>query len=261
MKPSDVLRWLSPAVLILALAGCEKEREADVTPPAVEPPPPPTLTETVNAPASEELDLTADRPEAKTTEKQKQILLDDMPPSGPLNLNARKCYALIASTKEKIEKISADLDDGGKQITRLIRTSDDLSKDITELAEIWPYDKAFRDLCIIAKRHTLVLNDELARVPRKWTHVRWAFTNALKSVSKLRLSAREVAELEPKPQAIVGKDGKVVYVDAPPPPVDPAIAKREEIVKKTERMREQMRRIEEEKKKETLPTDLDSKSR
>jgi len=287
------------ALLLIVLAGCDKEREERETrergaaPPAATSPAPaaptppaeaassrnsvPTspanaartsstqrnvsaeqpLRPTQTVSVSEAIDLTGDKPEAKAAEIHKAVLLDDIVPSGPMNLRARECYVLIASMKAKAEKLDADLDGGGKQITRLIRTSDDLSKDITEMAQIWPEDQAFRDICIIAKRHTLVLNDELSRVPRKWTHVRWAFTNTLKSISHLRMVARDIAELEPKPTAVAGKDGKVVYVESQVA-IDPAIAKREEIVKKTERMRKQMREMESEKKKRNMPIDLDS---
>jgi len=208
--------------------------------------------------------LTADKPEAAAKSKD-TLLLNPLEPSGPLNETANRCYKLLAEMKAKTEQINADLDNGGKEVTRLIRTSDALAKNITDLAGIWPTDESFRDRCGGAKRETLVLNEELSRVPRQWTHVRWSFTSALKEVSKLRLLARDLAEAEPKPVPLLSKDGKPVldkegrpiYVDAPQPPPNPLVVKREKSLHEVEEQRERLRKIEEEKKNPRIHTDLE----
>lgn len=251
----------TPVLLALLIAGCDpgKEKESErAEPTGPVPVTPPTRTETV----SEEVDLIGDKTVAGAAAKPAEkmtVLLDPIEPDGPLNRVARQCYKLIADMKTNIEKVNSDLDDGGKQITRLIRNSDEVCKNITDLAGLWPENNTFRDQCIAAKRNALTLNDELSRVPRTWAHVRWAFTSTLKSLSQLRLRARELAEAEPKPTVVAGKDGKTIIVEAEPAPIDPALAKRNEAVNKAKRMRELQRQYDEEKKKKQMPTDLDSK--
>ena len=73
----------------------------------------------------------------------------------PLNHKATRSYELLADSKKKVDSISKDLDDGGKEITRLIRNSDELSKTVSQLAELWPDEEKFRDIAGMAKREIL----------------------------------------------------------------------------------------------------------
>ena len=206
----------------------------------------------------EEVDLIADKPVAGTElTPVKTPLLEDFSIQGPLGESARKCYGLVADMKKNIDAIGTDLDAGGKEITRLVRASDQLSKYITELAGLWPHNEDFFDLCRSAKSRALLLNEELARVPRKWTHVRWSFNAMLQDVRKLRLSARDLAEAEPKPIPVTGKDGKIVYVEQAAAPVDPQIAKREEKAREVEEAKKRFMRAEEAKKEKPMRKDLD----
>lgn len=215
--------------------------------------------ETVRAP---EPDLIGDRPAARAstdpslTAPASRQLLEEMPAQGPLTTKARQCYKLIAELKTNAEKISTGLDDGGKEVTLLVRISDDLGANITDLADLWPENKTFVDHCAVAKRQSIILNEELARVPRNWRALRWSLNSALVYISKLRHVARDVADAEPKPVATQGKDGKIVYSDPEPEPLDPVLAKREAAVSEARRAREMIKKQEEEKKKKRMPTDL-----
>mgnify|MGYP000216827214 CR=1 FL=1 len=40
------------------------------------------------------------------------------------------------------------------------------------------------DYCVIAKRQAIVLNEELARVPRNWRSLRWAMNSALQTLAQ-----------------------------------------------------------------------------
>jgi len=265
---------------VLVLGGCDKGRETEGDTAPV-PTPPPTTAEEVPAggtnaePVPEpapavtaEVDLIGDKPAAGAVAKaDSKDLLDEMKPEGPQSPASRRCYYLLGEMKTNIEKVSADLDNGGKEVQRLIRTSDLLSKNITDLAELWPNDQFFRDACINTKRQVLVLNDELSRVPRKWTHVRWAFNGSLREVSKLRARARDMAESEPKPVPLLGRDGKPavdkegnqIFIEQAEAPVDPLVARREKAKREVEAARTQDRKRDEEKKKKSMPTDLDSR--
>ncbi|HEY3324554.1 MAG TPA: hypothetical protein VGP72_29145 [Planctomycetota bacterium] len=251
-------------LLVFVITGCDPGREQETPATPDQPAPPTNPVPTKAEPVGEAVDLTADKPEAKAADAKTKILLDDIQPEGPLNQTARKVYGLVQETKEQAEFISKDLDEGGKQISKLIRASDQLCKSITLLADVWPENKPFRDLCIDAKRNALILNDELSRVPRTWSHVRWALSGTLKSVSTLRLRARDLAEAEPKPvpllakngKPVLDKDGKIIYVEVATP-ADAAIARREEITNKAQRMRNQLRKEEEESKKKPMQTELD----
>jgi len=259
---------LSPALLLaiqLLTGGAQgAEPEDPPRPPPSEAPPPKPLPVKKAEAIAEEVDLTADKPEAAAKSKDAP-LLNALEPPRPVGETAGRCYKLLAEMKTQVEQISADLDKGGKEVTRLIRCSDTLAKNITDLANIWPTDESFRDMCGSAKRRALVLNEELSQVPRKWTHVRWSFTSALQEVSKLRLRARDLAEAEPKPVALLGKDGKPVldkegrqvFVDAPKPPPDPVVVKREKNLRDLQAQRDRLRKIEEEKKNPPIKTGLD----
>ena len=260
-----------PALLLVvhSLAGCafgaDPEDPPRPDPPETHPPKslPPLPVKRAGS-LAEEVDVTADKPEA-AAKSQNAPLLDPLQPAGPVGETAGRCYKLLAEMKAKVEQISSDLDDRGKEVTRLLRTSDALARNITDLANIWPADESFRDMCGSAKRQALVLNEELSRVPRQWTHVRWSFTSTLQEVSKLRLRARDLAEAEPKPVPLTSKDGKPVldkegrpvYVDAPRPPPDPAVVKREKSLREVEEQRARLRKIEEEKKNPRIHTDLE----
>src|SRR5207302_1655274 len=149
-----------------------------------------------------------------------------------------------------------DLDNNGKEVTRLIKTSDILSKRITTLADLYNEDENYRDRCGTAKRDALRLNDELSQVPRKWSHVRWAFNDTLTDTRMIRVMGRDLAEAEPKPVRVVGKDGKEEYVEQPPK-VNPAIAKREASRAKAEEMRAIVRKQDEARKAPPVKTSND----
>ena len=244
-------RFVAIALFCL-IAGCDRERDVNDHPAPV-----PANSDPKPAKA-EEVDLIGDKPSAAAElVPAKTPILEDFSFQGPINETGRRGYGLIADIKKNIGGIGKDLDDGGKEITRLVRTSDQLSKVITELAGLWPHNEIFYDLCRSAKSRVLLLNEELARVPRKWTHVRWSFNAVIQDARKLRIAARELAEAEPKPVPVMGKDGKVVYVEQPAAPVDPLIAKREEKTREVEAAKQQLKRTEDTKKEKPMRIDLD----
>ena len=262
--PAGVKGRLSGVFILLllffpGLAGCDLGADKDA---ASAPGIPPRKPE----PAVTGEDLTADQPGAVDIKPKETPLLEPLVPTGPVIEKVRRCYKLLAEMKTNLELISADLDNSGKEVTRLINTSDDLTRNITALAALWPENESFRDKCGSAKREALVLNEELAQVPRKWPHVRWAFTATLQSSSKLRLLARTLADAEPQPVPLLDKHNKPVldkktglpiYVDPPPPPQDPDVVKREKSVKEVEKERERIKKIEEEKKNRPMRINLD----
>jgi hypothetical protein len=225
----------TPATTAEPVPG-ESTSKADViaTPPATTPvkrQPAPAPVENV---AGEDVDMIGDRPQPGAVPEKKKALLDELTAGGPLNSKAKNAYALIAEIKTNVDLIAKDLDNSGKEVTRLITTSDTLAKNITKLANIWPEEEKFRDRCGTAKRQALDLNEELARVPRIWTHVRWSFNAVVEHTRDVRLKARDLAEAEEKPVAVPQKDGTVKYVDAGPAPVDPRVARKEAILKADE---------------------------
>lgn len=242
------------------------DAQAPVTPAPAAPTAPvkSAATEVVHPPTdSGELDLIGDKPEAAEAAKPK-ALMEDLTPSGPVNKKATRCYGLLAEIKTHVESVSRDLDHNGKEITRLIKTTDTLSHKITALADLWGDDDSFRDVCGTAKRDVLKLNDELSQIPRKWTHVRWSYNDMVTDTRKIRLMARDLAEQEPKPVLLLGKDGKPVvdkegkpvYTDPPPPNINPAIVKRDVKKAEAEAVRAQVRKQEEARKNPALQTDI-----
>ena len=164
-------------------------------------------------------DLTADKPGSAAAENPS--LLEEMPSPGQVNTRATKCYTLLAELKTDVETISRCLDNRGKENARLVHTSDELSKCISDMASIWPNNDEFREQSVTLKRHALLLNDELNQQPWRWAQVRWSFDAVLKSATGYREACRTLAEQEPKPIAIVDKKtGQVRYVDAPDPFMD-----------------------------------------
>lgn len=206
-------------------------------------------------------DLIGDRPAEQarmdpgSTAPASKQLLEEMTPSGPLVTKARQCYKLLAEMKANAEKISTGLDDGGKEVTLLVHISDELGNNVTDLADLWPENKTLVDYCAVGKRQAIILNEELAAVPRNWRSLRWAMNSALVHISKLRHVARDVADAEPKPVATPGKDGKIEYSDPVPEPLDPKLARREAAVSEARRARDYVKKQEEEKAKKRMPTD------
>ena len=267
-----LLAFIFPMGLAVLL-GCERFEEP------AEPPPPRTAPENegvkegsapknaipaakagvapkANNTPAEEVNLIGDEPQAGAeAAPKKPVLLEEFKPEGHLGWTARRAYALLADTKTRFESISADLDNGGKEITRLITTSDQLAHSITDLFNLWPHDEAFRDVCGGAKSRVLLLNDELSQVPRNWPHVRWAFNDVVQELRKLRRQTRDLAEAEPKLTPVVSKDGKVTYVEPEPPPIDPAIARRERKIQEVEKAQEALRKIEALKQRQSMKND------
>jgi len=208
-----------------------------------------------------ENDLIGDRPaehsrvDPGATAPASKQLLEEMTPSGPIVTKSRQCYKLLGELKANAEKISTGLDDGGKEVTLLIHISDELGNNITDLSDLWPENKSFVDYCVVAKRQSIILNEELARVPRNWRGLRWSLNSALVHISKLRHVARDLADAEPKPVATPGKDGKIEYSDPVPEPLDPKLARREAAVSEARRARDFIKKQEEEKAKKKMPTD------
>jgi len=193
---------------------------------------------------SAEPDLIAHQPGAPSLKKDESVsLLDEMQPDGPVNSKARKCYDALGGMRDNIETIRKDIAAGGKEITRLIHCSDELAKEISTVADLWAYDNGFRDRCATAKRASLVLNDELTSEPRNFSRVRWAFEDAVQQIYKLRLRAKVMADVEPKPIAKQLKDGSIVYEDAPEV-VDPKAVRRQAMVRQGEQARASAQRAE-----------------
>lgn len=274
MKMSRACPGLLPLAMLCALAwltGCEPQDDAPPPPPrtttdvpvtdsetpAAKPPPAPPRTKAANL--AEEVDLIGDKPEAVAAEPKKTPLLEELKPQEPLGRTARRAYALMADIKTNLESVSKDLDDSGKEVTRLIRTTDLLAKNITDLKDLWSYNETFRDICGSAKGRTLLLNDELSRVPRKWTHIRWAFNSTVQELRRLRASGARLAEAEPKPVPVVGKDGKVTYVEPAEAPVDPRIVEKDRKIRELEEAKARLKRFEEAKKNKPMRTELDEK--
>ena len=257
---------LFSAAALLALAGCEggPREETPPAPPGTSPvvvdtpmPVRPPAT-AAHQPAGETVDLIGDRPGTSENTQPKKELLEDFTPVEPLDATARKAYRLLDDLKLNLTQISRDLDNGGKEITRLIRTSDLLAKNITELANLWPRNEDFRDVAGSAKSRALTLNDELSRVPRKWTNVRWAFNSTVEDLRRLRRAGHDLAEAEPKLIPIVDKNGKVVkYIEPATVPLDPALAQKERDRRILEEEREKLRRAEEARKNKGMPLDID----
>ena len=218
-----------------------------------------------DAPVTPAKGAAANKPDFSKDGPQRPQALEELVPPGPLDHTATRCYALLADMRNEAETISQDLDAGGREVTRLLRTSDELAKKITDLAALWPDDALLRDRCSTAKRAALVLNEELGNVPRKWTHVRWSFDNVIAEVGKLRQYARGLADAEPavpvldkhgKP--VLDKNGKPTYAEPQPKPADAATVKREEAQREVDEAREKLRKTEDDKKEKKIPTDLDS---
>ena len=209
----------------------------------VKPAPGAPASPAVAAQPGEDEDKIGDKPEAVAANATKP-LMEEMAPTDALNARGRKTYEVLGEIKVAMELISKDLDNNGKEITRLIKTSDTLAKKITTLADLYNDDENFRDHCATAKRDTLRLNDELSQVPRKWAHVRWAFNDTLTDTRKIRIMGRDLAEAEPRTTRVVGKDGKVTNTE-PLPVVNPAIAKREQNRANADAMRAMQKKQEE----------------
>ena len=141
----------------------------------------------------------------------------------------------------------------------LIHNSETVLTTINDLAAIWPNGDAFLDACSTTKRAALVFNSEVSNVPWTWARVRWSFDTMVKEVKTLRAFAKAQAEAEPRPQAMLAKDGTVVYVDPQDAGADTAAQRREAAAKAA---REELNRIKdnkaerEERKKNHLPIDL-----
>ncbi|MFH0939813.1 MAG: hypothetical protein V1899_11135 [Planctomycetota bacterium] len=257
------LLFLATLCIVGWLTGCDShDREPPPSPTTVDLPvddnetfsaKPRKIAETV----TEEVDLIGDKPEAATA--LKKTLLEELKPQEPLDRAARKAYALMADIRTNLESIRKDLDDNGKEITRLIHTSDLLAKNITSLKNLWADNATFHDICGSAKGRVLLLNTELSRTPRKWTHIRWAFNFVVQELRRLCAAGVCLAEAEPKPVAVVGKDGRISYVEPVAAPVDPRIAEKDRKLREVEEAKKKLKRYEEAKKNKPMRIDLDEK--
>jgi hypothetical protein len=234
---------LSPAEPKAALPRPARQGDAVASPaqPVLRPPAYPPLSrggEQSTPPAG---DLTGDKPgvSARRTDSPFRAELEDFPGEANLNPKAQKVCQLLADLKKEVLQISADLDAGGRESTRLIHTTETLGRDITTLAGVWPGDAAFRDACSSSKRTAVVLEEELRREPRHWSHVRWAFRDVQDHVQALRRLAAGRMGGEPRLVRTVQK-GKEVYVEAPK---DPEILRRELEERRRREAREEADRL------------------
>ena len=197
------------------------------------------------APALLEGDLTADLPTAPKPKKHSPfwVVLEDFQAKGEVSKSAKEAFDQVAMMKKLVYKIAKDLDAGGKEKTRLIFSTESLSKAITETVEIWPRDENFRDVCRIAKSRVLVLEEELREEPRMWTHIRWAFQAVQKEVKHLRRATVAKAIDEPIPLRVTDKDGNVIIIE---PSRDDRELAREHEEKKVERSEKELNQIKEE---------------
>lgn len=161
------------------------------------------------------VDLTADLPTAVKPKKKGPfwVVMEDFKIQGPVTPSVKRAFELVADMKKYVYRIAEDLDAGGKEKTRLIFTTESLSKAITETVKIWPRDEDFRDVCRITKSRALVLEEELRGEPRRWSHVRWAFQAVQKEVKNLRKVTVAKASGQAQPIRVVTKDGKEILIE------------------------------------------------
>ncbi len=203
----------------------------------------------------EELDLTADLKSAPRQGKRGPfwVELQDYQYKGLVTDSTKKVYELLAVMKKDVYQMADDLNAGGKEKTRLIYTSEQVGKAISDLLAIWPNDEDFRDLCRFAKSRALVLEEKLREEPRKWTHVRWAFQSLQKEVKRIREAAAARAETQPQPIKIVTKDGKEVIVEPGRDIQEIKRERKEEALEDLKRQRDQLRKESEELDKDRRP--------
>ncbi len=120
-------------------------------------------------------DLTADKPGTPGAAGQNLVLLEEYPPGEHLNTRAKKCYTLLAALKTNVETVARCLDNRGKENARLVHTSDEMAKNITDLSDIWPASDEYIERCTSTKRYALLFGEELSRTPWHWAQVRWTF--------------------------------------------------------------------------------------
>ncbi|MEI6233161.1 MAG: hypothetical protein WCT04_08920 [Planctomycetota bacterium] len=208
-------------------------------------------------------DLTADKAGTAGAVAQNPNLLEEMLAPGPVNSKAKKAYALLGELKVNIETVSRCLDNRGKENARLVHTGEEVSKNISAFAAIWPNNDEFRARSSTLKRLALLFNDELNQQPWRWAQVRWSFEALLKDVVGYREYAREIADAELKPIAVLDKKtGKVVYQDQPDPSLSTAEARKAAALKATNDEIVRRRKFNEavsDSKKEKIRTELDGK--
>ncbi len=205
-----------------------------------------------------ENDLTADKP-GTAAAAENQSLLEAMEAPGRVNSRAKKCYGLLVELKANVETIARCLDHRGKENATLIHASEVVSKNISDMAAIWPGNEEFTDRCTSTKRCALIFNDELSQSPWKWAQVRWSFDALLKDVRGFRDYCRGLADIERPPRAIVDNKGNVTYIDEPDPFLVTVAGQRAAKLKLDQEEIAKRRSIEEAvgEKKDAVKTDLD----
>lgn len=229
-----------------------------IEPPVARPPESVPVANTGPAGALVETDLTADKP-GTVAAAQNQSLLETMEATGHLNSRAKKCYALLVELKANVETIARCLDHRGKENATLMHASEVVSKNISDMAEIWPGNEEFRDRCTSTKRNALIFNDELSQSPWRWAQVRWSFDALLKDVRGFRDYCKGLADIEKPPRAIVDKNGNVTYIDEPDPFLATAAGQRAEKLRLDQEEITKRHKFEEAvgEKKDVIKTDLD----
>ena len=205
-----------------------------------------------------ENDLTADKP-GTAAAAENQSLLEAMEAPGRVNSRAKKCYGLLVELKANVETIARCLDHRGKENASLIHASEVVSKNISDMAAIWPGNEEFTDRCTNTKRCALIFNDELSQSPWKWAQVRWSFDALLKDVRGFRDFCRVLADAERPPRAIVDNKGNVTYIDEPDPFLVTVAGQRAAKLKLDQEEIAKRRNFEEarDEKKDAVKSDLD----
>lgn len=187
-------------------------------------------------------DLTADRTDATPLKPNSPFAmeLDDYKPNGDVLPRVGGAYEMIAELKKQVYTLAADLDNGGKERTRIIYTTEAMGRNIKKLALVWEGDEKFRDACTSALRACFKFEQEVRNDPWEWKHVRWSFSSLQQEVKVLRKRAAAMAVATAEPIRIQTKEG-VVVIDASQDPKDLEAQEEERRRRESERQKERMK--------------------
>lgn len=187
-------------------------------------------------------DLTADRTDATPLKPNSPFAmeLDDYKPNGDVLPRVGGAYEMIAELKKQVYTLASDLDNGGKEKTRIIYTTEAMGRNIKKLALVWEGDEKFRDACTSALRACFKFEQEVRNDPWEWKHVRWSFSSLQQEVKVLRKRAAAMAVATAEPIRIQTKEG-VVVIDASQDPKDLEAQEQERRRRESERQKERMK--------------------
>ncbi|MCW8132378.1 MAG: hypothetical protein KIS92_18670 [Planctomycetota bacterium] len=256
------MRFALTCTILTALLACAGARAADQVGDGVDVDPGPRPKGGVAEPMGNPGELAVASAEDPAVPKARNVFAVNMEdfaaPSGLVNERARKAYDHVEALKKQIMQLSADMDDGGRERTRLIEYARLAEKTITEINKLWPEDEDLHVSASGSKRCALVLEEQLTKEPRRWSHVRIAFSELMKEAGDLRRKTVALADDEPRP--VVGKDGKIVSIEAPRDPVEAERRATERRRKFLEEAKERAKKYEEEtRKKEEAEDDPSAK--